>query len=191
MESPTGELFYTKFSKYAGSQHWSAKECKDNLCWCMTGKANDFFANIVERYDNLEFFDIVKKFEKRFGYQDLPETATIAFNTARQDAEEDLDDWADRVMTLATKAFRDLPEDYMYKQAILRFCHGCNNKEVGEQVANFRPPTMEVAVDKVKWAIHTHNAVYGRSRRDIRQVFNQQECQEYPVYTVKQEVQQQ
>ena len=183
--------FYTKFSKYAESQHWSAKECKDNLCWCMTGKANDFFANIVESYDNLEFFDIVKKFEKRFGYQDLPETATVAFNTARQEAEEDLDDWADRVMTLATKAFRDLPEDYMYKQAILRFCHGCNNKEAGEQVANFRPPTMEVAVDKVKWAIHTHNAVHGRSRRDIRQVSNQQECPEYPVYTVKQEMQQQ
>ena len=120
----------------------------------------------------MEFFDIVKKFEKRFGYQDLPETATIAFNTARQDAEEDLDDWGDRVMTLATKAFRDLPEDYMYKQAILRFCHGCNNKEAGEQVANFRPPTMEVAVDKVKWAIHTHNAVYGRDEIFVRYSIN-------------------
>ena len=50
---------------------------------------------------------------------------------------------------------------------------------------------MDVAVDKVKWAIHTHNAVHGRSRRDIRQVSNQQECPEYPVYTVKQEMQQQ
>ncbi|KAH3855829.1 hypothetical protein DPMN_098399 [Dreissena polymorpha] len=54
----------------------------------------------------MEYFDIVKRFEKRFGYQDLPQTATIAFNTARQEGEEDLHDWADRIMTLATKAFQ-------------------------------------------------------------------------------------
>lgn len=182
--------FYTKFSKYAEAQHWSAKECKDNLCWCLTGKANDFFANFVEGYDNLEYFDIIKKFEKRFGYQDLPETATIAFNISRQETEEDLDDWADRVLTLATKAFRDLPEEYMYKQAILRFCHGCINKEAGEQAANARPTTMEMAVDKVKWAIHTHNAVHGRTRRDVKQICSPENYPEYPVYTLKQEMKQ-
>ena len=120
-----------------------------------------------------------------FGYQDL--LATFAFNTARQEPEEDLDDWADRVMTIATKAFRDLPEDYMYKQAIFRFCHGCNIKEAAEH--NFLPCTMEMAADKVKWAIYTHNAVHGRSRRDIRQVYYPGEFPEYIIYTVKQEVQ--
>ncbi|KAH3729960.1 hypothetical protein DPMN_055938 [Dreissena polymorpha] len=168
MESPTGDLFYVKFTKYSVAQRWSAQDCKDNLCWCLTGKAGDFFANLVKKYGDMEYFDMIKRFEKRFGYQDLPATATIAFNTARQDVDEDLDDWADRIMTLATKAFRDLPEDYMYSQAILRFCHGCINKEAGEVAANARPSTMEAAVDKVKRAVHTHTAVHGRAKRDVR-----------------------
>jgi hypothetical protein len=89
--------------------------------------------------------------------------------------DEPLDDWADRVVTLATKAFRELPEDYMYKQAVLRFCHGCADKEAGEQVANCRPVSMEDAIDRVKWAIHTHNAVHGRSRREVRLVSSPEE----------------
>ena len=95
-----------------------------------------------------------------FGDQDLQ--ATFAFNTARQEPEEDLDDWADRVMTIATKAYRDLLEDYMYKQAIFRFCHGCNNKEAGEQASNFLPCTMEMAADKVKCAIYTQCSAWAK-----------------------------
>ena len=29
-------VFYVKFSKYAEAQRWSAQDCKDNLCWCLT-----------------------------------------------------------------------------------------------------------------------------------------------------------
>ncbi|KAH3695605.1 hypothetical protein DPMN_083062 [Dreissena polymorpha] len=82
--------FYVKFSKYAEAQRWTAQDCKDNLCWCLTDKVGDFFANLVEKYDDMEYFDIIKRFEKRFGYQDLPETATIAVNTARQEGRRTL-----------------------------------------------------------------------------------------------------
>ncbi|MES9906418.1 MAG: hypothetical protein ABW168_27520, partial [Sedimenticola sp.] len=160
--------FYMKFSKYAEAQRWSAKECKDNLCWCLVDKASEFYANMAEKNQHIEYFDVIRKLERRFGYKDLPETATIAFNNARQTNEESIDDWADSVMTLATKAFRELPDEYMYRQAILRFCHGCADKDAGENVSNSRPTTMEDAVDRVKWAVHTHNAVYGRQRRDVR-----------------------
>ncbi|KAH3893184.1 hypothetical protein DPMN_017328 [Dreissena polymorpha] len=137
----------------------------------------------------MEYFDIMKRFEKRFGFQDLPETASIAFNIARQEVEEDLDDWADRIMTLATKAFRDLPEDYMNRQAVLRFCHCCFNKEAGEMAANARPSTIEAAVDKVKWAVHTHTAVHGRAKRDVRQTTVQDISQGWSLYSVKEESQ--
>ncbi|KAH3794873.1 hypothetical protein DPMN_148411 [Dreissena polymorpha] len=92
-------------------------------------------------------------------------------------------------MTLATKAFRDLPEDYMYRQAILRFCHGCFNAIAGEMAANTRPSTMEAAVDKVKWAVHTHTAVHGRAKRDVRQTTVQDISQGWFLYSVKEESQ--
>jgi hypothetical protein len=40
----------------------------------------------------------------------------VQFNNALQTPE----DWADRVLSLATRAFRDLPETHMYQQAVVR-----------------------------------------------------------------------
>jgi hypothetical protein len=55
--------------------------------------------------------------EKRFGFRELPETAQIQFNNARQTPKELLEDWPDQVLSLATRAFRELPEKHMYQQA--------------------------------------------------------------------------
>jgi hypothetical protein len=65
--------------------------------------------------------DLIQKLEKRFGFRELPETAQIQFNNARQTPDELLEDWADRVLSLATRAFRDLPETHMYQQAVVRY----------------------------------------------------------------------
>ena len=64
------------------------------------------------------------KLAKRFGFRELPETALVIFNNAMQMSGESLDNWADRVLTLASKAFRLLPEEYLSQQAILKFCQG-------------------------------------------------------------------
>jgi hypothetical protein len=57
--------------------------------------------------------DLIRKLEKRFGFRELPETAQVQFNNARQTPEELLEDWADRVLSLATRAFRDLPTHWL------------------------------------------------------------------------------
>lgn len=165
------QAFYTKFSKYAEVQHWSAKECKDYLCWCLDGKASEFYALLIERNRELEFFDLVRKLEKRFGYKDLPETAHIQFMQARQLPQESLDEWADKVLTLATRAFQSLPDEHMYTQAVMRFCQGSVDKEAGQHAANLRPQSIEEAMDKIRWFQHTNQAIYGRSsRREIKYV---------------------
>ena len=88
----------------------------------------------------------------------------IKFNNMTQTKDESYNDWADRVLSQATLAFRHLPEDYMQSQVILRFCLGCKDKDAGESVANMHPPTVEEAVDKVKWAVHTHGQVRGKAK---------------------------
>lgn len=60
--------------------------------------------------------------EKRFGFQELPETVQVQFQTSVQNQNESLEDWADRVLSLTTKAFRELPEEHMTRQAIMKFC---------------------------------------------------------------------
>ncbi|KAH3707173.1 hypothetical protein DPMN_066570 [Dreissena polymorpha] len=41
---------------------------------------------------------------------------------------------------------------------------GAKEREAGEQVINQRPVSTKQAIDKLKWAIHTHGLMYGRPK---------------------------
>ena len=111
------------------------------------------------------------KIEKRFGFRELPETAQVQFSNARQTPEELLEDWADRVLSLATRAFRELPKRHMYQQVVVRFCHGAADKEAGSYASNIRPKNIEEAIDKMRWYRHKHQAIYVRPpRMEVKQV---------------------
>ena len=83
-------------------------------------------------------------------------------------SEESLDDWADRVITLATKAYKDLPEKYLVKQTVNQFCIGLLDKEAGQHVCVSRPDDLEGAINGVRWFQHTHKAMYSKSVRKER-----------------------
>jgi hypothetical protein len=80
--------------------------------------------------------------ERRFGCQELPEMAIIKLKN-----NELQDEWADRILTLATKAFRNFSE-HMNSQALLWCRHGVIDKGAGESVANMRPSAMDKAFDE-------------------------------------------
>jgi hypothetical protein len=75
----------------------------------------------------------------------------IQFNNCKQDKHESLEDWVDRVLSLANKAFRELPEAYMNRQATLRFCQGCYDMDAGQHACVQKPQSMEAAIDTLKW----------------------------------------
>ena len=83
-------------------------------------------------------------------------------------------------MTLAVKAFKTLPERYARKQAVSRFCEGLLDKEAGLSVSVDDPPTIEMAINKVRRYQHVHSSVYGKSgKRDKRSAIREEEqiCQ--------------
>ena len=102
--------FKHRFTKYAESSEWTAEECLDCLIWCLTGKAADFCATLMERTKHLSYRKLLKKLDERFGDRELPASAQVRFQQATQKKDESLEDWADRVLTLSGKAFKDLPE---------------------------------------------------------------------------------
>lgn len=81
--------------------------------------------NIINRNQDIDYFDLVRKMEKRFNFVNLLETLQVQFIGSHQNVGENLEDWADRLLFLATKAFCDLPENHAYSQAILKLCQGC------------------------------------------------------------------
>ncbi|MEW8548560.1 MAG: hypothetical protein AB2693_34090 [Candidatus Thiodiazotropha sp.] len=179
------QAFKAKFARYAEAQGWTAKTCKDYLCWCLEGKASEFYTLLIERDPNMEYFDLMRKLEKRFGFKDLPETAQVQFMQAKQTPDEKLEEWADRVLSLATRAFKNLPDEHMYQQAIMRLCQGANDKDAGQYAANLRPKTMEDALDRFRWYQHNNAAIFGRqSRRDIRYIA-EEESEEKQSVTIQ------
>lgn len=168
----TWEAFYLKFHSYARDKHWSSQECKSKLMYVLEGKAAEFFASLHEREPNLPFFDVVSRMESRFAFRELQETSLLAFMNCSQNKDEKVEEWADRVLTLATKAFKNLPDEHIHKQAVLRFCHGSYDKSAGMHAANKMPSRIEEAIDCIKWFQYNHQIFQdkGRERKSVHLV---------------------
>ena len=130
--------------------------------------------------NTIPFARLLEKCDTRFGHQELPETVLMTLNSAHQSQGESLEEWADRVWALASKAFPDLPERYQTQQAIFRFCHSCVEREAGETVANQHLTSLEEAVAHVRKAIQSRRVIYGKTRRDVRAI-----SPERSVYAVR------
>ena len=156
--------FKKKFNSYRKVMKWSETESKDYLMWSLEGKALDFFTitSDIERYS---FRKIIKKLEARFGVKELTETSKVKFQQASQRPDESLEDWADRVMTLATPAFVDLPEDHLKQEAIAKFSQGCCDKDAGKHACFEHPSTMEEALNLVKHHQYISQAVDGKQSK--------------------------
>ena len=109
--------FIKLFKSYRSVFNWGEQECKDYLTWSLEGKALDFFTITVRMDEEFTFEEMLKNLESRFGSVELIETARVNFQQASQHSEETLEDWADRVMTLATAAYKGLPESHRIQEA--------------------------------------------------------------------------
>lgn len=174
------QAFFTKFNRYSEAAGWGPRACKDQLCFCLTGKASEHYAMLLERDPDLSYYATVQKFEKRFGAHELQETVELQFSNAKQRYGEDLEDWTDRVLQLANKAFRDLPDEYVNRQMILRLCQGCLDKDAGQHAINARPRTIDDAIDKIRWYQHTSKAIFG-SKVNTRENLAQEPTYNEPV----------
>ena len=154
-----------KYTLFAHSQGWNDNEMSDNLCWCLEGKASDFYMMYADNKKTTPFKYWVSKFERRFGFIELPETALINLSNAYQNPGEPLEDWADRVLRLASSSFRMLSVEYQTQQAIYRFCVGGTDREASLRVVNQCPTSMEEAVGQMRLAILNRQMIYGRSKR--------------------------
>ncbi len=164
------KAFQTKFNMFADEHQWTANQRKQNLCWCLEDKASEFYSRLVARDPEMDYFAIVNQLARRFDLNELPESSQIHFTYASQNPKETLVEWADRVVTLALRAYPDLADAHIYRHAIMRFCQGCNDRRAGHYAINARPSTMEEALDKVRWFQHTDKMMTERPRRDTRSI---------------------
>ena len=160
--------FIVKYNRLSAARGWNSEDKLYNLLWCLEGKACDLYMSLIDCQPDITYTDLIAKFKNRYDTTELIEISRLNFNQSHQYADEELNDWADRSLVLAQRAGRDLSE------AIVKFCHGCNDMKAGQVASYLNPKTMEEAINKIKWHQHTIDATYGFNReRSIRFMFEE------------------
>ena len=144
-------LFKQKFESYATAAGWTDEKKTDMLIWGLKGKAADFYVLLCNMNEDLSYKHLISEFGKRFKREELPETLQARFQNECQEEGETLRDWADRILTLAAKAYKDLPEAWIRRHAIIRFCMGCLDLEAGQHACTQQPKSFVEAMDKMEW----------------------------------------
>ena len=183
------KAFLKRYTMFGDALEWSAKERKKYMCWCLEGKAADYYSNLLDRDEHITYRSLLDKLERRFGFRDLPEMALVEFNQSRQETGETLEDWADRALTLATAAFRTISDTHVYQQAVIKFCQGCLDEDAALYASNTRPRSVEDALDKVKRYQHNRSAVWGQApRKRVNFVGSESEDESLSVRAATREV---
>ncbi|KAH3813546.1 hypothetical protein DPMN_142007 [Dreissena polymorpha] len=73
------------------------------------------------------------------------------------------------MLTLATPAFRDLPEQFGQREAVSKFCQDCIDREAGKHACFKRPRTIQHAVDLVRHHQYDTQMVDGKKARQYDQ----------------------
>ena len=106
----------------------------------------------------------------RYDSSELTEMARVNFQPAMQKAEESLEDWADRVITLATSAYKDLPESHGVQEADSKCCQGCVHKDDAKYACFEHPRNIQEALNAVKQHQCISQAVDGQKPRGRRKI---------------------
>ena len=80
--------FQMKFQRYAEMRDWTPAECRDNLCFCLEGKASEYYSILLQRDGLMGFRETMQKLEKRFGFAEIPETAQIKLQSLKQNTDK-------------------------------------------------------------------------------------------------------
>ena len=158
------KAFLHKFVRLSRSQQWNETEQHDQFCFFLEGPASEYYTLMLETTPRLRFSEILRKFDKRFGSSAPDLTHQLNFQSATQNSGESLRQWSDRVLTLATRAFPQLPD--VHTQAIPRLCYGAEDREAGLYALDGQPKTVEEAVDRMQYFQHSRQSRPPKPKRE-------------------------
>ena len=122
------------------------------------------------------FREVVLRMEERFGKTSLRVASQLEFSSIAQTTEETIEQWGDRVMDTAQKAFGGGISPEIFQELVnVRFALGCSDGEAGQQLINNAPYTLAEAIKRVKTYQLSRRAVV-RSRA-VRSVSSERECE--------------
>ena len=151
----TWENFYHIFACEARFQQWTNDQKLQRLIGCLRGPVITFHRHlpldIAMNYD-----ETVNALAKRYGArtETKKNTNQIDLFNVKQEEQEDVDTFADRVMELAAASFEtDTPAATIESWATTCFLRGLKDKNSAYMASQAKPATLREAVEHVNFAV--------------------------------------
>ena len=116
-----------------------------------------------------DYYTLKDMLSQRYNIAELPGTARRQLNTKRQEKQESLEDYADRVLGKVSEAYPNVEEDVAQALGTESFFRGCRDRSAAYAASEHKPDTIYKALQCVKDAA-ANLRVFGRPAMTTRQV---------------------
>ena len=161
--------FYTQFAYIAARYRWTDEQRLDKLVECLRDKALKFFSTRPDIEKN-NFDALCEKLNERFGKKDLPHIIRRQLQDVRQDTEETLEEFEERVRDMAVDGYPNMSDICIQTVAVDAFLKGCNNKQAYLTAMDKNPANLDEARQYLKSAITNQRLILGVKKTDIKRV---------------------
>lgn len=165
--------FYFQFKETARIHHWKESVRLEKLMVCMRDKAIDFIQRRSSRTRH-SYEALVSALKKRYGQREPSTACRRQLSYVKQEEEEDLDEFAERVQQLVQDGYPRVDASNTESLAVDAFLRGCKDKLAAILTMSSKPHSVRKAVRKMKNCIQDQKSI-GRSALTLRQVSFQQD----------------
>ena len=116
-----------------------------------------------------DYYKLKDMLSQRYNITELPGTARRQLNTMRQEEQEPLEDYADRVLGKVSEAYPNVEEDVAQALSKESFLRGCRDRSTAYGTSEHKPDTIYKALQCVKDAA-ANLRVFSRPAMTMRQV---------------------
>jgi len=138
--------YYMQFIHIANRYKWDNKQKLDKLIECLRDKALKYYSTRQPSVQN-DFDALAEKMNIRFGNKDLPYTIRRQLQDAKQNLDETVEEFAERVQEMATDGYGiNTPENVVETISVDAFLKGCTDKKAALLAMEKNPVTLDQAL---------------------------------------------
>ena len=168
------ENFEFQFTNLAKMCKWDNRQKLRHLTGCLIDNAVSFVRTLSkETRGNYKL--LRKRLRERFAGIERPEIIRKDLHDVKQRVEEPLDEFADRVQTMMTRAFPEAEGDIISVMGTEIFLRGARDRQSAFETAKSYPSSIQQALRGMKSNAALIKSVLSRGQSSIKQVTFQEE----------------
>ena len=156
------DAFLYLFNGTARHYQWGSDKKLQRLKECMRDKAIDYVRSRSRKERN-DYRKLMKCLKNRYGVKEDPSVVRRNLNDIKQEVNESLEDFADRVQHAVAVGYKGAGERAIEKWAAELFLKGAKEKGAALAASERQPRSIRKALREMKISISNQKAVLGRT----------------------------